>query len=244
MLGRRKSNHHVVLVHAGGTDGRMWRPLTERLDDRFRLHVPDLRGSGSTPLPPEEYSDAEDLLRMLDALRIKRAAFVGASFGGWVALQVATMAPERVMGLGLFAATLADSEEWSPEIQAFWAQENALVEARDVDGAVALGVRTWVKEPSTSELVAEMSRTSFEAQIGVEAEAREDPVDLAAIRVPTLAVSGGLDFPDFARFADRIAAEVPGAERAEVPDSGHLIALERPDAAADLLRPFLERVCT
>jgi pimeloyl-ACP methyl ester carboxylesterase len=242
MLRRRKSNH-VVLVHAGGTDGRMWRPLTERLDDRFRLHVPDLRGSGSTPLPPEEYSDAEDLLRMLDALRVKRAAFVGASFGGWVALQVATMAPERVMGLGLFAATLADSEEWSPEIQAFWSEENALVEARDVDGAVALGLRTWVREPSTSELVAEMSRTSFEAQIGVEAQAREDPVDLAAIRVPTLAVSGGLDFPDFARFADRIAAEVPGAERAEVPDAGHLIALERPDAAADLLRPFLERVC-
>jgi pimeloyl-ACP methyl ester carboxylesterase len=224
-------------------DGRMWRPLTERLDDRFRLHVPDLRGSGSTPLPPEEYSDAEDLLRMLDALRVRRAAFIGASFGGWVALQVATMAPERVMGLGLFAATLADSEEWSPEIEAFRTEEDALVEARDIDGAVALGVRTWVRDPAISELVAEMTRTSFEAQIGVEAEAREDPVDLAAIRVPTLAVSGGLDLPDFARFADRIAAEVPGAERAEVPDAGHLIALERPDAAAELLRPFLERVC-
>jgi pimeloyl-ACP methyl ester carboxylesterase len=242
-LWRSRRTPSVVLLHGGGLDGRMWRPLTERLDDRFRLHVPDLRGSGSTPLPPEEYSDAEDLLRMLDALRVKRAAFVGASFGGWVALQVATMAPERVMGLGLFAATLADSKEWSPEIEAFRTEEDALVEARDVDGAVALGVRTWVKDPSTSELVAEMSRTSFEAQIGVEAEAREDPVDLAAIRVPTLAVSGGLDFPDFARFADRIAAEVPGAERAEVPDAGHLIALERPDAAAELLRPFLERVC-
>jgi pimeloyl-ACP methyl ester carboxylesterase len=242
-LWRSRRTPSVVLVHAGGTDGRMWRPLTERLDDRFRLHVPDLRGSGSTPLPPEEYSDAEDLLRMLDALRVRRAAFIGASFGGWVALQVATMAPERVMGLGLFAATLADSEEWSPEIEAFRTEEDALVEARDIDGAVALGVRTWVRDPAISELVAEMTRTSFEAQIGVEAEAREDPVDLAAIRVPTLAVSGGLDLPDFARFADRNAAEVPGAERAEVPDAGHLIALERPDAAAELLRPFLERVC-
>jgi pimeloyl-ACP methyl ester carboxylesterase len=87
-----------------------------------------------------------------------------------------------------------------------------------------------------------MSRTAIEHQIGVEAPAREDPVDLSAIAVPTLAVSGGLDFPDFAGFADRIAAEVPGAERAEVPDAGHVIALERPDAAAAILVPWLERV--
>jgi pimeloyl-ACP methyl ester carboxylesterase len=42
--------------------------------------------------------------------------------------------------------------------------------------------------------------------------------------------------------ADRVAAEVPGAERAEIEDAGHLIALERPDASAALLRPWLERV--
>jgi pimeloyl-ACP methyl ester carboxylesterase len=94
-----------------------------------------------------------------------------------------------------------------------------------------------------ADLVAEMSRRSFEHQLGVEAQAREDPVDLGSIAVPTLAVSGGLDFPDFARFADEIAATVPDAERAEVPDAGHLIALERPDAAAAILAPWLERVC-
>jgi 3-oxoadipate enol-lactonase len=60
--------------------------------------------------------------------------------------------------------------------------------------------------------------------------------------VPTLAISGGLDFPDFARMADRVAAEVPGAERASIDDAGHLIALERPDATAELLLPWLQRV--
>ena len=44
-----------------------------------------------------------------------------------------------------------------------------------------------------------MSRDAFERQHGVEAAARELPVDLGAIAVPTLAVTGGLDFPDFAR---------------------------------------------
>jgi 3-oxoadipate enol-lactonase len=239
---RRQKAPDVVLVHAGGLDGRMWHPLSERLGKRFRLHVPDLRGHGSTPLPPGEYSHVEDLVRMLDGLKIDRAIFVGASFGGWVSLQLATAAPERLRALALLAGTLADSEEWSAGLEAFGAQEEALLEAGDIEGAVALGVRTWVREPAIADLVAEMSRGAFELQHGVEATAREDPVDLGALAVPTLTVSGGLDFPDFARFADRIAAEVPGAERAEVPDAGHLIALERPDAAAALLEPWLERV--
>jgi 3-oxoadipate enol-lactonase len=242
MKWRREKTPDVVLVHAGGVDGRMWRPLTERLGKRFRLHVPDLRGHGSTPLPPGEYADVDDLVRMLDQLKIDRAIVVGASFGGWVSLQLATVAPERVSALALLAGTLADSEEWSPELEAFRAEEDALVEAGDVEGAVALGLRTWVREPAIADLVAEMSRAAFEHQIGVEAAAREDPVDLSAIAVPTLAVSGGLDFPDFARFADQIAAEVPGAERAEIEDAGHLIALERPDATAAILAPWLERV--
>jgi pimeloyl-ACP methyl ester carboxylesterase len=242
MRWRREKTPSVVFLHAGGLDGRMWRPLAERFANRYRLHMPDLRGHGSTPMPPGEYSDVEDVLGVLDQLRVDRAILVGASFGGWVALQVATAAPERVRALALFAATLADSDEFSAELRDFWAQEDALVEAGDVEGAVQLGIRTWVREPATTDLVAEMSRTAIQHQMGVEAPARKDPVDLSAIAVPTLTVSGGLDFPDFARFADRIAAEVPGAERAEVPDAGHVIALERPDATAAILEPWLERV--
>lgn len=242
MLRRRSKVPYVLLIHAGGIDGRMWRPLAEHFEKRFRLVMPDLRGHGSTPLPPEEFAHAEDLVRVLDAMKIDHAVVIGCSFGGWVALQLATAAPERVRALALMPGTLMDTEDWSPEIEAFRAEEEALVEAGDIDGAVALNVRTWVREPLVADLVAEMARGAFERQLGVEAEERELPVDLGAIAVPTLAVSGGLDMPDFARLADRVAAEVPGAERAEVPDAGHLIALERPDAAAELLRPWLERV--
>ena len=240
MLGRKKFPH-VLLLHAGGLDGRMWHPLAERLKDGYRLHMPDLRGHGDTPLPEEEFANAEDLVRLLDRLKINRAAVVGASFGGWVALQLATLAPERVTGLALMASAF-DLDEWSPELDAFRAEEEALLEAGDIDGAVELGLRTWVREPQITDLVADMSRKAFELQQGVDVHLRELPVDLAAIGVPTLAVSGGRDFPDFARIADRIAAEVPGAERAEIADAGHLIALERPDESAELLRPWLQRV--
>jgi pimeloyl-ACP methyl ester carboxylesterase len=244
-LWRSRQAPHVVFVHAGGVDGRMWHPLADRIDG-LRLHIPDLRGHGSTPLPPGEYADADDLLRMLDGLRIKRATLVAASFGGWVALQLATKAPERVTALALLASTNLDRDdsEWSPEIRSFWKKEEALVEAGDIDAAVDLGLRVWKPRPGVRDLVAQMTRDAFELQQGVEAEPLPLPVDLGAIAVPTLVVSGGKDpMPDFAQIADHFAAEIDGAERAAIKDAGHLIALERPDATAELLKPWLERVC-
>jgi 3-oxoadipate enol-lactonase len=243
-LWRSRQAPQVVLVHAGGVDGRMWHPLAERLDG-LRLHVPDLRGHGSTPLPPGEFSHAEDLMGMLDDLRIKRATLVGASFGGWVALQLATRAPERVNGLALLASTYLDRDEaeWSPQIVAFFEKEQALLEADDIEGAVALGLRVWKPRPGVRDLVEEMTRDAFVLQQGVEADERPLPVDLDAIAVPTLVVSGGKDpMPDFRVIADQLAAAIDGAERAVVKDAGHLIALERPDETAALLQPWLERV--
>jgi 3-oxoadipate enol-lactonase len=243
-LWRSRKTPRVVFVHAGGVDGRMWHPLAERLDG-MRLHMPDLRGHGSTPLPPGEYAHADDLLALLDDLRIRRATLVGASFGGWVAMQLATKAPERVTALALLASTDLDRDDsaWSPQIKSFFAKEEALLEADDIEGAVALGLRVWKPRPGVRELVAEMTREAFVLQQGVEAEQRPLPVDLGAIRVPTLVVSGGKDpMPDFGEIADHLAAEIAGAERVVIKDAGHLIALERPDATAELLQPWLERV--
>jgi pimeloyl-ACP methyl ester carboxylesterase len=222
-------------------DGRMWRPLVERLEDRYWLIVPDLRGHGTTPLPAEEYAHVDDLLAVLDDLRVEQTVVIGASMGGYVALELATAAPERVKALVVMASPL-DVDDWSPEIKELWAQEHEHVEAGDLDGAVDINVRMWGRPGETDELVAEMSRAALEHQVGVKAPERELTVDLASISVPTLVISGGRDFPDFARLADRIAAEIPNAERAEVADAGHLIALERPDETVELLTPFLERV--
>jgi 3-oxoadipate enol-lactonase len=231
----------VLLIHAGGMDGRMWRPLVERLEDRYWLIVPDLRGHGTTPLPPEEYAHVDDLLAVLDDLKVERTVVIGASMGGYVALELATAAPERVKALVLMASPL-DVDDWSPDIKEYWERENALVEAGDIDAAVALNARVWGREGETDQLVAEMSRAALEHQAGVEAPERELTVDLASIAVPTLVVSGGRDFPDFARLADRMAAEIPNAQRVEVADAGHLIALERPDETAELVVAFLEGV--
>jgi 3-oxoadipate enol-lactonase len=87
-----------------------------------------------------------------------------------------------------------------------------------------------------------MQRRSFELQLASQAEEEQgDPIDLAAVRAPTLVVVGEFDKPDFHEIAERLLREIPEAEAAVVAHAGHLPALERPEQTAQLVREFLER---
>lgn len=74
---------------------RIWDHQWERLQRHFRLVRFDWRGFGETAHVPGDFSYAEDVLRIMDALNIERV-ILAASFGGGVAIQVAVQHPERV----------------------------------------------------------------------------------------------------------------------------------------------------
>src|SRR5206468_2255668 len=75
----------LLLLHEGIADARMW----EANDfGARRVLAPDLRGYGSRPLEPGPYSDVDDLVELLDDEGVERAALVGCSYGGRVALEL------------------------------------------------------------------------------------------------------------------------------------------------------------
>ncbi|MCL1870492.1 MAG: alpha/beta hydrolase [Promicromonosporaceae bacterium] len=233
----------VVLLHAGVADRRMWDRVAGPLTHAFRVVRPDLRGYGATPLPPGEYADADDVAALLDQLGITDAAVVGASLGGRVALELATRHPERVRQLVLLCPGLRGVAP-TEEAQRFDDAEEALLEAGDIEGAVRLNVATWLgpeADLSAREALAAMQRTVFEVQLAADALDDDGPraerveVNLAAVTVPTLVVSGGKDMDHFQRVAAQVATSVPGAEHVELPWAAHLPALERPDAVVTLL---------
>lgn len=235
---RRGQGPPLLLIHAGDLDGRMWGPLADIIDGEYSLLIPDLRGHGRTPAARSPFSHAEDLLELIDEEELDDVAIVAASYGGTVAIQLAGHAPDRVSSLVLLSAALAD-HEFGDEIQAAWEQEDLMLSHADIEGAIELGVRTWVRDDSVADLVRSMNRDAYLSRLGAEDHERELPQHLAAITAPTIAISGGLDFSDFSTIADRISLEVPDAHRAEVSDAGHLIALERPHPTAELVRGFV-----
>ena len=239
----------VVLVHAGVADGRMWDATRDALADSWTVVVPDLRGFGQSPEPdpdadPETWSHSGDVLELLDHLGVAEAGVVGASFGGRVATEVAAVAPDRVTRLVLLAPSAAGMEP-GDALRAFGDQEDALLEAGDVEGATELNVRTWVGpdgDDAARALVHDMQKRAFELQLAADPEAGPQPVDADPSRItaPTTIVVGAHDFPDFAGVARRLRDTIPTAEPVERDWAGHLPTLERPAETVALVRAALE----
>jgi pimeloyl-ACP methyl ester carboxylesterase len=235
----------VVLLHAGVADLRMWDAQTDALVAERCVLRCDLRGFGQTVLRPgSDYCDAEDVLELLDELDVERYDLVGASYGGSVALQVASAAPERLQRLVLLDAA-ADLVEPDDALRRFWQQERDLLEAGDLEGATELNVRTWLgpdADQHARELTGRMQRRAFELQRAAgEVNDRELEVDLTRISAPTTVVVGGHDLPFFRATADALASGLPHSELVDLPWAGHLPSLERPQKTAELVRDHLRR---
>jgi pimeloyl-ACP methyl ester carboxylesterase len=242
----------VVLVHEGICDSRMWDREWQEWSPSFRLLRVDLRGFGNSPLEPGAFAQARDLIEALEAQGMERAALVGVSLGGRVALEVALARPELVSALVLVAPGLP-GHEWSQEMRDAWAEEEAEFEAGDLDAAVEASLRTWVDgprrrpedvDPQVRARVGEMQRRAYELAVGVEDEEELLVDDLAQklgeIQVPTLVLVGEEDQPDMHAIAERLAREIPGARRATIAATAHVPSLERPREFDELVLPFLQ----
>jgi pimeloyl-ACP methyl ester carboxylesterase/membrane protein DedA with SNARE-associated domain len=108
----------VVLLHGSpGDNGAFW-ALGPALATRFRVIAPDLPGFGGSTREIPDYSivaHAHYVLQLLDSLHIKQAHIVGFSLGGGVALNIASLAPDRVRSLTLLSSIGAQEYELAGE---------------------------------------------------------------------------------------------------------------------------------
>ncbi len=112
----------LVMVHGLATNLAFWyfRHAPE-FSKRYRITLYDLRGHGRSGMPDQGYAPknmAADLCQLLDHLEIDQAHFIGHSFGGAVALNLACMDPERCLSLMLIdthisaVRRLQTTKEW------------------------------------------------------------------------------------------------------------------------------------
>jgi pimeloyl-ACP methyl ester carboxylesterase len=249
----RGSGPPVTLIHEGIADRRMWRETVPALERDFTVVTYDQRGFGDSTLPSGPATYVEDLRALLDHLPLEQTTLVGASLGGRVALEMALVHPKRVAGLVLAAAGLADWD-WSDEVKRFGEEEEEAYESGDLDRAVELNLKLWVDGPRRDPdavdqgmraFVGEMQRRAFEIPVPDPPPTSPSPLDppalqrLSEIAIPTLVVVGDQDVADMIQIASLLAKGIPGSRKVTLPDTAHMIPLERPEEFNRILLDFL-----
>jgi 3-oxoadipate enol-lactonase len=229
----------VVLLHEGVVDSRIWNRVVPLLADRHRVIRYDQRGFGRSPMPSAPYSLVDDLVSVLDETGVERAALVGASRGGHIALTAAVERPERVAALVLIGSPRPGDPlepEWTAEQIARWEAAEA---ANDGAAMAELDMEMWAPLGVDDELRA-MFVENAEGSNTEHATTDEPPVGrLGKISVPTLVVIGGRDVPAINEAGRRLPRDIPGARLAVIDEADHMVPWRAPEELSHLIIDLL-----
>lgn len=205
-----------------------------------RVIAPVHPGFGGTVRPDrlDSVRALADLYRQLLAdLDLTGVTVVGSSVGGWIAAELALLAPERISGLVLLDAAGLDSAA-HPIADFFGMTLDQVVQVSYFDpDAHRIDVSGWTDDQRA------IAAGNREALRVYGTESMADPSlakRLGDIAVPTLVVWGeadGMVTPDYGR---EYAAAIPGATFRLLSRAGHLPQLEVPDVLLPLLWDFAE----
>jgi pimeloyl-ACP methyl ester carboxylesterase len=252
----------VLLLHGWPQHWYMWRRVIRELEEEFRLLAPDLRGFGWSDAPGHGYDGetfAADQVALLDALGIERAFVIGHDWGGWTAMLLGLLHPDRIERLivcnaphpwpklgprvaaeawrSWYTWVLATPRLGPRSLGHGWITRNILSRGNVGAPFSAAEIDAYVesfREPSRADAVSRLYRYYQRAvREGLARRWRDH-----RLTVPTLIVFGEGDryvspklLPGFDGHADDMCVEL-------VSDCGHFIVDEKPDLITVRARSF------
>lgn len=251
------SGTSIVCIHSSASSSGQWRPLMERLADRFRVIAPDLYGSGKTPAWPDDrpmYLDDEvALLEPVFQSAGERFHLVGHSFGAAIALKAALGNSDRLLSLVLyepvlFSVLVADAPEAPParEILSIRDDTTRLVNERNLNASAQRFIDYWMGDgawAATPEARRAGLAAAMRAVIPEWHAAFHEPTPLrafAAVDVPTLLLTGTSSKASARAVARLLMQVLPRVQVEEIAGAGHMAPVTHPDRVNPLIERFLQ----
>ncbi|WP_459981650.1 alpha/beta fold hydrolase [Nocardioides sp. AN3] len=225
----------LVLLHGVGLDHTVWEPLASILADRFDVVAFDLPGHGAGGPVPEGLTLA-DLAGQVAGQVPEGSHLVGFSLGALVAQHLAIHRPELVATLTSVSSVCRRTD----------AERTAVLHRLEVaEGDLAASseasIDRWFIGSDVSAAWVERTRATLAAndrdsflrcyRVFATGDAEVGP-ELARISAPALAITGADDPGSTPEMTRRLAAAIPGCRAEIVPNTRHMLPLERPGALA------------
>jgi aminoacrylate hydrolase len=224
----------LFLVSGLGGAAAYWKPNLPALAARYRVVIHDHRGAGQSTHSKMRYSVeqmTDDLVKLMDHLKIERAHIVGHSTGGAIGQILAITRPERVKSLVLFA-TWTKADKFFRQL--FAARRELLMKGGPASyvraGTLFLYPPWFIKanEKMLDEREA-LAIASFPPPEVVASRidaivAFDRTAELSKIKTPTLVLCAKDDVITPAYFSEELARKIPGAKLVLMPQGGHCVS--------------------
>lgn len=229
----------VVLLHDGVVNSAVWDDVWPTLCKEFHVIRYDRRGYGRSPATKKPYFEADDVASLVRDRKVSQAAVVGSSHGGNVAMSFAMRYPAQVSELVL----VGPEAEGFPYSEHFVMSQVAFQGAKDPTEVRAQNTYFIVQgNDAAREHLRRLLQASPQDHKHGDMPLPEKSTFpyVQELRMPTLILVGSGDIADNQAVAGALVMAIPGAARVVVPDTGHLMYLEKPEVFSALVIAFLK----
>lgn len=234
----------LVLIHGGGLTHLMWQNFAASASAKYRIIALDSRGHGHSTNPGDQFSYvsmADDVVELINQLKLQKPILVGYSDGGIIALTLAARHPELLRAIIVCGAdsNVADSKHYFDGMETFFlTRSQGQISDAELDRLAQLQpdmVRRFAKIHRDWRLLLKAAWPMWTTPYVI------PPAMLARIDLPTLIVVGDRDEFFSVESATRLYRALPKSELGIVPDGTHTLFRDKHGLFEDLVLNFVQR---
>jgi pimeloyl-ACP methyl ester carboxylesterase len=249
--------HPLLFVHAGFVDSRMWDEQFAFFAKHYRVIRYDMRGFGKSDPAEAPVVRRFELHHLMQHLQIEKAAVIGCSMGGEIALDLTLEHPASISALVL-VSTAPGGFEMQGEMPPVMLEMIGALQQNDLQRASELQLRLWIDGPFRTpdqvnsdirQKAAKMNQIAVSNMAWIKADFEPNqPLDppaaaqLSSLQVPALIVAGELDHPEILRAAEFMDSSIPNAQKKILPESAHLPNMEKAESFNQFVFDFLQAI--
>lgn len=238
----------VMMAHSLGCNRRMWDPQMPILEPHYRVVRLDMRGHGDSDAPDGPYTLdqlADDVIAVMDHLKINRAHWVGLSIGGMIGQSLLLRYPARFI-----SATLCDTMPVMPEENSpAWAERIQKVKQDGLGSIADATMERWFTQaylagghPGADSVRQQIAVTTDKGYLACcNAIMGLNYIDrLPEITTPVLLMVGAEDFATPVSASETMHERIPDSELVIIDDASHISNVEQAEVFNSHLQPFLQ----
>lgn len=235
----------IIFSNSLGADTSMWNEQVQLLKYQYNILRYDTRGHGQSSSPQEAYTVAdlgEDIIQLLDYLKLEKVAFCGLSMGGLIGQWLGINYPERFSHIILAntAAKIGNEQGWNDRI--------SYVKANGLENILGGTAERWFtpafrqKQPQkVQDVLTVFIGTDLQGYMNCCAVVRDADFrgQLLGLNVPVLVISGQQDAVTTPADGDYLQQQIPVAEH-RTTNAAHLSSVEQGAEFSQFILSFIQ----